>query len=123
VAHGVPYLVLINWYVIRKKRILATGEKPYTFRWRWIGWIFGGSLFLAFIEEYGWDVLINREKQAFFIVFLPYTLSLTAIPTIQAAVLSVLILPQVTHYVIDGVIWKNNEKNPHLNQILSIDRS
>jgi len=123
VAHGVPYLVLINWYVIRKKRILATGEKPYTFRWRWIGWIFGGSLFLAFIEEYGWDVLINREKQAFFTIFLPYTLSLTAIPTIQAAVLSVLILPQVTHYVIDGGIWKNNEKNPHLNQILSIDRS
>ena len=78
---------------------------------------------MAFIEEYGWDVLINREKQAFFIVFLPYTLSLTAIPTIQAAVLSVLILPQVTHYVIDGGIWKNNEKNPHLNQILSIDRS
>ena len=78
---------------------------------------------MAFIEEYGWDVLINREKQAFFAIFLPYTLSLTAIPTIQAAVLSVLILPQVTHYVIDGVIWKNNEKNPHLNQILSIDRS
>jgi len=104
VAHGVPYLVLINWYAIRKKRILATGEKPHTFRWRWIGWIVDGSLFLAFIEEYGWDILMSREKQAFFASFLPYTLSLITTPTIQAMVLSILISPQVTHYVIDVVI-------------------
>ena len=112
VAHGVPYLVLINWYAIRKKRILATGERPHTFRWRWIGWIVGGSLFLAFIEEYGWDVLMSREKQAFFASFLPYTLSLITTPTIQAVVLSILISPQVTHYVIDVVIWKTTKKSP-----------
>ena len=112
VAHGVSYLVLINWYAIRKKRILTTGEKPHTFRWRWIGWIVDGSLFLAFIEEYGWDILMSREKQAFFASFLPYTLSLITTPTIQAVVLSILISPQVTHYVIDVVIWKTTKKSP-----------
>ena len=66
---------------------------------------------------------MSREKQAFFASFLPYTLSLITTPTIQVVVLSILISPQVTHYVIDGVIWKNNEKNPHLHHILSIDRS
>ena len=65
---------------------------------------------------------MSREKQAFFARFLPYTLSLITTPTIQAVVLSILISPQVTHYVIDGVIWKNNEKtidelvNDHINK-------
>jgi len=55
---------------------------------------------------------MSREKQAFFASFLPYTLSLITTPTIQAVVLSILISPQVTHYVIDVVIWKTTKKSP-----------
>ena len=120
VAHGVPYLVLITWYVIKKKDLLRQVSLRYWIWSRWILWIVGGSLLLAFFEEYGWDLFLNGEKQSFFSYFLPYPFELLTNPIGQALAMAMLSLPQITHYIIDGVIWKNNKKNPYLKPILGI---
>jgi len=120
VAHGVPYLVLITWYIIRKKDLLHQVTLRYSVCVRWFFLIIGGSLLLAFFEEYGWDLFLNGEKRSFFSYFLPYYFELLTNPIARSLATAMLSLPQVTHYIIDGVIWKNNKKNPHLKPILEI---
>ena len=82
--------------------------------------IIGGSLLLASFEEYGWDLFLNGEKRRFFSHFLPYSFEVLTNPIGRALATAILSLPQITHYIIDGVIWKNNKKNPHLKPILEI---
>tara|TARA_B100001105_G_C22354586_1_gene427359 strand:- start:85 stop:1197 length:1113 start_codon:yes stop_codon:yes gene_type:complete len=120
VAHGVPYLVLITWYVIRKRDLLRRVPLLRLIRVRWVLLIIGGSLLLAFFEEYGWDLFLNGEKRRFFSHFLPYSFEVLTNPIGRALATAILSLPQITHYIIDGVIWKNNKKNPHLKPILEI---
>lgn len=64
---------------------------------------------LAYLEEGFWDGLIWREHLTFFAPFA----SLPAIT--DAATLSILVpllsLPQSTHYVLDGFIWRVKDKS------------
>ena len=70
------------------------------------------SLFLAviivfaFIEEGFWDSFIWREHAQYFSSY--YFLPAATSPWGVALALSLLILPQVTHYLLDGFIWKTN---------------
>jgi hypothetical protein len=64
----------------------------------------GALLVLAFVEEGLWDGLVWREHLALF----PGFASLPAIEsdTWLGVVVPLLAVPQLTHYVIDGVIWR-----------------
>lgn len=113
VGHGIPYLLLIGFYKSEKSRIK---RKTFSF-YKWISIIFSIVLIFALIEEYFWDRLLNHEKGDFFDSFTPYFEFFSENHSVEALLLAILVLPQLWHYFIDGIIWKANEKNPYLKEI------
>ncbi|MBL4710583.1 MAG: hypothetical protein JKY48_19315 [Flavobacteriales bacterium] len=116
VAHGVPYMALIIFYQVRKKKISSVFSKNRIYVLAFSIIIF--SMLLAFGEEYLWDIFINREKEFFFSSIIHYPFDTIRLSSWQPLLLALLSLPQVTHYIIDGFIWKMNETNPHLKTVL-----
>ncbi len=127
VAHGVPYMTLIFYYVHRKKAlspVYSLDKKPFLPG----GGLYGSLVFqgifmlgivfiLAFGEEYLWDMLLFREKAGFFESILQYPMNMLENPYLQAFAFAMLSIPQVTHYVLDGYIWKGDESNPYVKLI------
>jgi hypothetical protein len=96
--HGVPYIVLIRRYALAHgaprglaRRILAAGWLPYVA----VLWV------LAYGEELLWDRAVWQDHPGLFgapfggrvAEWLPFVVPLLAVP-------------QLTHYVLDGFIWK-----------------
>ncbi len=117
VAHGIPYIALIIIYQNAKrstkntllyKNAFITGASILVF-----------SFLFAFSEEYLWDMFLNREKTAFFNSIFQYRFDSLTNEKLQSLLLVTLSLPQVTHYILDGFIWKMNDSNPHLKNILT----
>ncbi len=119
VTHGIPYMALI-WLYNRKpagdsgsidcpeKRGVSMADV----RRRAMSSVPAFLCFLvllAYLEEGLWDGLVWREHLSFFAPFVH-------LPTISdPAVLSILIpllaLPQSTHYVLDGFIWRVKDRS------------
>ena len=110
VAHGIPYVALI-WVYGRKRALQRPG-------WRVAGrWdaarffvprlvpLFLALLFLfAWVEEGFWDGLVWREHLSAFGLF-------QSLPNLMGSphllwVVPLLAMPQATHYVLDGFIWR-----------------
>lgn len=119
VAHGIPYLALIFFYTERKKQIKQVKKLETGIVFLHILGMLAVVLFLAFGEEYLWDMLLFRERSGFFSSIVPYVLPTLEHPLTQALAFALLALPQTTHYFLDGFIWRNNAKNPYLKQIFS----
>lgn len=119
VAHGIPYLVLILKYKIEEQHLLSNNKvaKPEVILH--VFSILTVILLLAFSEEYLWDMLINLEKQEFFESFSPYWANIQNSPFLIALFTALLTLPQATHYVLDGFIWKFDQTNPNLKKIIA----
>lgn len=113
VAHGIPYMALVLFYQQKKFEMRARKIKPLTYSLM----VITGVLVLALGEEYFWDIWVNQENEAFFGSFLPYLQKQPAY-TWQVIATALLSVPQVTHYIVDGFIWKNNEKNPYLKKAI-----
>lgn len=113
VAHGLPYFALVFWVSHRKWTLLGRGALSQSwFSPGRIALFLAPLLFLAFLEEGLWDVLVWHDNTWLFGQWtLPQVASLVAVP--------VLAVPQVTHYVLDGFIWKLGSDNPDLRQILT----
>jgi hypothetical protein len=97
VAHGIPYMALI-WLHGEKKR-----ADNFRFTRKGVV-IFMGVLFvLAYLEEYIWDRLVWQDHADIFpaIIHFAVTNSIAV-----SMVVSLLVLPQMTHYVLDGFIWR-----------------
>jgi len=119
VAHGVPYLALIFFYVERKKLVKRPKYQINTKKVvASISLMLLVVLVLAFGEEYLWDMLMYRDNEPFFQQLFSYPMAQLTSPYWQALALALLSLPQVTHYILDGFIWKSNNKNPYLKKIL-----
>ncbi|MBL8221475.1 MAG: hypothetical protein JNL62_19730 [Bryobacterales bacterium] len=97
VAHGIPYMALI-WIFERKKSDAAI------YRPALVPVFLGLLLALAYVEEAFWDVLVWRDHTHFFawLAFLPQLEEKAAL----AIVVPLLAVPQATHYVLDGFIWR-----------------
>lgn len=103
IAHGIPYMALV-WISNRKEKRPA--RKPSHI------WGVGGSLLgflalilgMAYVEEGLWDGLVWREHGVWF----AWAEALPFLADSGWLVLAVpiLALPQVTHYVVDGFIWR-----------------
>ena len=116
VAHGLPYLALIIFYQGGKLRFKLGQVKAG--KWFKIGGsIIATVIVLAIAEEYLWDMLVYRENESLFTLMGHYPIE-TPGYFIQLLAIGFLAVPQITHYILDGYIWKNNEKNPHLKEIL-----
>ena len=105
IAHGLPYLALI-WITGRKR------ESSLIFGVR-RGWVFGAMaaplfvgflVVLAFVEEGFWDALVWRDHTSIFGLF-SFLPQLTD-AALLAFVVPLLAVPQATHYVLDGFIWR-----------------
>lgn len=115
VAHGLPYLALIITYEHRKSIILNSKKhfKNIAFAIAFISLV---AFALAFGEEYLWDAFVYHDNAAFFSWFY-YPDQLPSL-NLQVIALALLSVPQITHYIVDGFIWKNSPKNPHLKKVL-----
>lgn len=109
IAHGIPYMALI-WIYNKKKTSMGTNSllqrisSPLRF------FLFLLTLIaFAYIEEGLWDVLVWRDKESLFHVF--WQLFNAPASLLLAIIVPLLAIPQITHYVIDGFIWKIKSKN------------
>jgi hypothetical protein len=105
VIHGVPYLALIYWY--GRMRIGETkGRGVYRIFAR------GPAAFLlalwafAYVEEMIWDRGVWQERGWFFGG--PWDVA-----ALKVILVPLLALPQITHYVLDGFVWRR-KSNPHV---------
>ncbi|MEQ6118855.1 hypothetical protein [Reichenbachiella sp. MALMAid0571] len=117
VAHGLPYMALVFFYV-EKKREMKFSKAPYFENFYRVGFMVIAVLVLAFGEEYFWDMWLYQDNTAFFQTLLKYPMKMVQDPMVQALVLALLSVPQATHYVLDGFIWKSNHKNPYIKSVL-----
>lgn len=98
VSHGIPYMALIYLNEIEKKSATDLGVLNY------VKGLKGVLLFLlflfviAFFEEYVWEVAVWNEK---------FTTSYFAVSNWQFIVVPLLTVPQLTHYFLDGFIWRS----------------
>ena len=97
VIHGVPYMVLVYWYWTRRgSRANAAG----TARWRGVVWFVATIWVLAYAEELIWDRTIWHENAWLFGA--PIGLE----PVAETFLVPLLATPQLSHYILDGFIWK-----------------
>jgi hypothetical protein len=99
VAHGVPYLALV-W---SRRPARAAGRGWWTGRYG-LALFLGAIVLFAFLEEGLWDGLVWHEHGAVFGWF--QHLPAVAEPSILMWLVPLLALPQSTHYVLDGFIWR-----------------
>jgi hypothetical protein len=102
VAHGVPYLALTCIYQRRRDQQLQRRWSLFTLKL--LPLAIGLLVVFAFVEEGFWDGLVWREHLSLFPGFrlLPEIQGLGAL----SLLVPLLALPQMTHYVIDGLIWR-----------------
>jgi hypothetical protein len=111
VSHGIPYMALV-W--IYGKKNYKQAEKGNRFL-HVVFSRYGIAVFLlliflfAFIEEGLWDFLVWKEHS------LVFSFNSLPSPDISDKALSFIVpllaLPQITHYILDGYIWKIKEDN------------
>ncbi|MCA8831131.1 hypothetical protein [Hymenobacter pini] len=102
VAHGIPYLALI-WTSSRPN---TTAPRPWWHGRYGLGLFVAVVVGLAFLEEGLWDGLVWREHALVFGWF--QQLPAVASPALLIWLVPLLALPQATHYVLDGFIWRRN---------------
>jgi hypothetical protein len=100
IIHGVPYIALVWWYA--KARSEETG-KVYRALTRWPVVFIAILWFMAYTEELLWDRSLWHERAWLFG-------GAWDVSNLKIVLVPLLALPQATHYVLDGFIWrrKNN---------------
>jgi hypothetical protein len=101
IIHGVPYFALI--YVYARARREVAGKVYRTLSHNWL--IFLATLWaLAYIEELLWHRGVWHDKDWMFGADWDWT-------KLKVYLVPLLAVPQLTHYVLDGFIWRrrNNE--------------
>lgn len=104
VAHGIPYMALV-WIQGTKIQSRSKVLKQVFAPWGWVIIIAGGAL-VGFVEEGLWDRWVWQENTTLFEVFS----FVQPLPSswLTTLVVPLLALPQITHYLIDGFIWKRS---------------
>ena len=119
-SHGVPYMALVwmwgNKRTHAERKITETqlgrpalaARRRSIFQTRYVALFVGSLLLLAYIEEGLWDVWVWHEKDhaPFFSVFHAALTGIRAGSPWLALLVPLLSVPQITHYIIDGYIWK-----------------
>jgi hypothetical protein len=101
--HGVPYLALVWTYANGRQQEGGYGPLGLLIRVGLPGF-FGALLLLAFVEEYLWDTLVWHERPQ---LFGDAGLDLGA--SLLTLIVPLLSLPQTTHYVLDGFVWRTRD--------------
>jgi len=103
VTHGVPYFALL-WAYARSR----ASEAEHGFLGRVVKkGLLGFLLFLvclALVEEFLWDRLVFHDRPWLF-----GAANFELPPGLLAVVVPVLMVPQATHYVLDGLLWRRKD--------------
>jgi hypothetical protein len=100
VSHGIPYMTLIWMYERkseRRRRLFTVSRLPF-----YIGLL----VLLAYVEEGFWDAFVWQDHLQFF-AFFSFLPAVTD-STLLAILVPLLALPQATHYVFDGFLWRRH---------------
>lgn len=106
IIHGVPYLALVYWYA-RSRRASASASYRVLSR--------GPLVFLltlwafAYVEELFWDRSLWHERGWLFG-------GGWDMEGLKMLIVPLLALPQITHYVLDGFIWRRRS-NPNFSLV------
>lgn len=105
ITHGIPYLVLVAWYRERSQPSVNLKD-PIQQRGRRLLFYLSVLWLLAYIEELLWDCGIWHER--------PWLFGPSwDIGDFDTMLVPLLAVPQITHYVLDGFIWRRNS-NPDM---------
>jgi hypothetical protein len=96
ISHGIPYIGLIYLNEIDKKEDYSPFIKKFKTHIGFILFLLILIIF-AFIEEFLWEILIWKEN---------FDLNLNISSRYNFIIVSFLTIPQLTHYILDGFIWK-----------------
>ena len=119
--HGIPYMVLVHWFHNRVQadadsdsdanhtpaKMPQFGKLQRWLKYLCVIWI------LAYAEEYFWDRGLWHERAWLFGAGWEWSLEWEGVRTILVPLLAV---PQLTHYILDGFIWKRRV-NPVVNEL------
>lgn len=98
VSHGIPYMGLI-WLYGEKKN-----STRFSFGVKGVAVFILTLLMLSYFEESLWDVFVWKDHVSLF-PFFTFSNPITD-SWLLSIVVPLLVLPQVTHYVLDGFIWR-----------------
>jgi hypothetical protein len=101
IIHGVPYFALVYWYSCIHHQQDATSSLSFILV-RSPAWFLCSLWTLAYIEELLWDRNIWHERSWLF----GQAWHTTEWTTLLVPLLA---LPQITHYVLDGFLWRHKE--------------
>ena len=106
VSHGVPYMALV-WIHGHKQKMKEKNQRgllSLVFSKKGLV-IFMLIIFsLAFAEEFLWDIFVWDEHRSVFGG--NYFSNVVLNKELMSVVVPILTLPQLTHYILDGFIWK-----------------
>ena len=107
VSHGIPYLALV-WHggAVRSQAPAPPRRGAWAGRYG-LAVFLGAVVLFAFLEEGLWDGLVWREHGRVFTWF--QHLPAVASPALLMWLVPLLALPQSTHYVLDGFIWRRGK--------------
>ncbi len=112
IIHGVPYMALVYWYWRSRQSRGAAREAS---AWKMLVMFLGTIWLLAYVEELFWDRTVWQERNWLFG-------GAVASERWQFVVVPMLAVPQLTHYLLDGFIWKRR-KNPKFARMAESDSS
>lgn len=117
IIHGVPYMVLIYWYrwhrsgsTNRSANELPSPEIDHVRKWttlRRLTAFLGVVWILAYAEELLWDGGLG-DRHAWLFGWFPWAEAVDSWTPWLAPALAV---PQITHYVLDGFIWRRSSRS------------
>lgn len=109
ISHGIPYMALI-WIYGKKESVKQKKDRFLQLFFGKYGIVFflGLIFLLAYVEEGIWDLTVWKEHKNIFSLF--HQFSFHTDRTVLSIVVPLLALPQITHYIIDGFIWKRSKE-------------
>jgi hypothetical protein len=107
IIHGVPYFALVYWYA--RTRRAETNSRSYRLLSRNLIVFIMTLWLLAYVEELFWHTGVWHDRTWLFG-------STQIAQGFKMLLVPLLALPQLTHYVLDGFIWRR-KSNPHFRLI------
>lgn len=100
ISHGIPYMALVYFREIDGKTDSELGKLRYLKKYKGIFIYAIILLCIAFAEEFLWEVFVWNENISF------EAINFSGWEFLAVPLLSV---PQFTHYILDGFIWKSKK--------------
>ncbi|WP_347066584.1 hypothetical protein [Flavobacterium sp. WV_118_3] len=97
VSHGIPYMALVYLKEVKQKEEVEAVSRS-RINYRSLLFYVGILLGIAFAEEYLWEITVWQEH---------FSTASFDFSALHFLLVPLLVVPQFTHYILDGFIWKS----------------